>query len=147
VRSDGNDIPQSRAVETVRETLGAGGGVRVGTGILSSSPGRGGGIGVERERRKSVKFVATDERREFLRAGGWSAWLDSGRCILVDLCIGGVSRPYNGQIALPPGGGHSDVSFYALAGAVVLIPHNPFLLFSILFFLYFPCHSFLFIPL
>jgi WD40 repeat protein len=63
VRSDGNDIPQSRAVETVRETLGAGGGVRLGTGILSSSPGRGGGIGVERERRKSVKFVATDERR------------------------------------------------------------------------------------
>lgn len=66
VRSDGNDIPQSRAVETVRETLGSGGGLgsgaRVGTGILSSSPGRG-GIGVERERRKSVKFVATDERR------------------------------------------------------------------------------------
>ncbi|KAK4038985.1 hypothetical protein C8A01DRAFT_37035 [Parachaetomium inaequale] len=67
VRSDGNDIPQSRAVETVRETLGGagayGGGVRVGTGILSSSPGRG-GIGVERERRKSVKFVANaDERR------------------------------------------------------------------------------------
>lgn len=67
VRSDGNDIPQSRAVETVRDTLGTGGvfagGARVGTGILSSSPGRGGGIGGERERRKSVKFVATDERR------------------------------------------------------------------------------------
>jgi hypothetical protein len=66
VRSDGNDIPQSRAVETVRETLaGAGGltsGGRTGTGILSSSPGRG-GIGLERERRKSVKFVATEERR------------------------------------------------------------------------------------
>ncbi|KAK4143967.1 uncharacterized protein C8A04DRAFT_11906 [Dichotomopilus funicola] len=81
VRSDGHDIPQSRAVETVRETLGGtvglgvggasagvGGGLsgaRVGTGILSSSPGRGGilGVGNERERRKSVKFVATDERR------------------------------------------------------------------------------------
>ncbi|KAL2261643.1 hypothetical protein VTK26DRAFT_3712 [Humicola hyalothermophila] len=66
VRSDGNDIPQSRAVETVREALaGAGpyvGGGRVGTGILSSSPGRS-GIGAERERRKSVKFVATEERR------------------------------------------------------------------------------------
>ncbi|KAK4249044.1 hypothetical protein C7999DRAFT_30575 [Corynascus novoguineensis] len=66
VRSDGNDIPQSRAVETVRETLGTtggfGSGVRVGTGILSSSPGRG-GLGAERERRKSVKFVATDDKR------------------------------------------------------------------------------------
>jgi ribosomal protein L37AE/L43A len=63
VRSDGNDIPQSRAVETVREALsGSGASGRTGTGILSSSPGRG-GIGVERERRKSVKFVATDERR------------------------------------------------------------------------------------
>ncbi|KAK4129788.1 hypothetical protein N657DRAFT_640459 [Parathielavia appendiculata] len=63
VRSDGNDIPQSRAVETVRETLaGSGSSARAGTGILSSSPGRG-GIGAERERRKSVKFVATDERR------------------------------------------------------------------------------------
>ncbi|KAL2186694.1 hypothetical protein L209DRAFT_755427 [Thermothelomyces heterothallicus CBS 203.75] len=61
VRSDGNDIPQSRAVETARETLG-GSGMRAGTGILSSSPGRS-GIGAERERRKSVKFVATDERR------------------------------------------------------------------------------------
>ncbi|KAK4154697.1 hypothetical protein C8A00DRAFT_32516 [Chaetomidium leptoderma] len=66
VRSDGNDIPQSRAVETVRETLGGGtgglaSGARVGTGILSSSPGRG-GIGVERERRKSVKFLATEDR-------------------------------------------------------------------------------------
>ncbi|KAK4097450.1 hypothetical protein N658DRAFT_518637 [Parathielavia hyrcaniae] len=63
VRSDGNDIPQSRAVETVRETLAVSGtSAKVGMGILSSSPGRG-GIGAERERRKSVKFVATDERR------------------------------------------------------------------------------------
>ena len=66
VRSDGNDVPQSRAVESVREALaGAGGlgnGGRTGTGILSSSPGRG-GIGGERERRKSVKFVATEDRR------------------------------------------------------------------------------------
>ncbi|KAK4239285.1 hypothetical protein C8A03DRAFT_32623 [Achaetomium macrosporum] len=66
VRSDGNDIPQSRAVGTVRGTLageaGSGSAWRTGTGILSSSPGRG-GIGAERERRKSVKFVSTDERR------------------------------------------------------------------------------------
>jgi hypothetical protein len=66
VRSDGYDIvPQSRAVETVREALAGagtyGGGGRVGTGILSSSPGRG-GVGGERERRKSVKFVGTEER-------------------------------------------------------------------------------------
>lgn len=77
VHGDGNDIPQSRAVETVRESLGAHGkltpmtGLRhvssaihlggdsesrsgSGVGILSSSPGR--GIVVERERRKSVKF-------------------------------------------------------------------------------------------
>ncbi|KAK4135911.1 hypothetical protein BT67DRAFT_400352 [Trichocladium antarcticum] len=67
VRSDGYDIvPHSRAVETVREALAGagagpdGGGGRVGTGILSSSPGR--GIGGERERRKSVKFVGTEER-------------------------------------------------------------------------------------
>lgn len=67
VRSDGNDIPQSRAVETVREALGSHphpiiGSSRdrtgLGTGsILSSSPGRT-GERVERERRKSVKFVA-----------------------------------------------------------------------------------------
>ncbi|KAL2128264.1 hypothetical protein VTI74DRAFT_9436 [Chaetomium olivicolor] len=67
VRSDGNDIPQSRAVETVREALAGagpfGGGGRSGTGILSSSPGRNSGLGGERERRKSVKFVATEERR------------------------------------------------------------------------------------
>ncbi|KAK3897461.1 hypothetical protein C8A05DRAFT_38987 [Staphylotrichum tortipilum] len=79
VRSDGFDVPQSRAVETVRETLGTGttgtgigmfgngGGGRAGMatatiGILSSSPGRGAG-GAERERRKSVKFVAQEDRR------------------------------------------------------------------------------------
>jgi WD repeat-containing protein 24 len=50
VRSDGNDIPQSRAVGVARETLNKGG------GILSSSPGRNTG---ERERRKSVKFAGT----------------------------------------------------------------------------------------
>jgi WD40 repeat protein len=93
VKSDGYDIPQSKAVETVREALGtgtggtsgggmlsgygpfsalAGGGVRVGTGILSSSPGSRAamaaaaaatGLGGDRERRKSVKFAGTDERR------------------------------------------------------------------------------------
>ncbi|KAK1752685.1 WD repeat-containing protein 24 [Echria macrotheca] len=76
VRSDGYDVPQSRAVESVREALGShhhaggSGGGSLGrsamaqtTGILSSSPGRG-GERAERERRKSVKFVATaaDER-------------------------------------------------------------------------------------
>ncbi|KAK0630355.1 hypothetical protein B0T17DRAFT_487466 [Bombardia bombarda] len=69
VRSDGHDVAQSRAVESVREALAVGGGghhgsaqssPRVGTSILSSSPGRG---EVIRERRKSVKFVATEERR------------------------------------------------------------------------------------
>lgn len=84
VHGDGNDIPQSRAVESVRESLGghgklapmglrhaasaihlgrgehssenrpSGGGGGGGIGILSSSPGR--GIATERERRKSVKF-------------------------------------------------------------------------------------------
>lgn len=70
VRSDGNDVPQSRAVETVRETLavatgtfGGGTGKAPGASILSSSPGRAGGITPGGERRKSVKFVATDERR------------------------------------------------------------------------------------
>jgi len=69
VRSDGYDVPQSRAVESVRETLGGQGfsaGSRTGLGtttsILSSSPGRG-GERFERERRKSVKFVATTEER------------------------------------------------------------------------------------
>lgn len=50
VKSDGNDVPQSRAVGVARETLNKGG------GILSSSPGRNTG---ERERRKSVKFAGT----------------------------------------------------------------------------------------
>ncbi|KAK0735191.1 hypothetical protein B0T26DRAFT_691104 [Lasiosphaeria miniovina] len=91
VRRDGDEVAQSRAVESVRETLWAGGshqgagggGTRVGTGILSSmgiggnnpspgaragasilssSPGRG-GERVERERRKSVKFMPTEEKR------------------------------------------------------------------------------------
>ncbi|KAK3693346.1 hypothetical protein B0T22DRAFT_401241 [Podospora appendiculata] len=72
IRTDGGDVvAQSKAVESARETLaggvgiqGYGGGPRgaPGTGILSSSPGRGSGGG-ERERRKSVKFVGTDERR------------------------------------------------------------------------------------
>jgi hypothetical protein len=55
VRSDGNDVPQSRAVGMAREVLGgsgAGSGTATG-GILSSSPR-------ERERRKSVKFAKTD---------------------------------------------------------------------------------------
>jgi WD repeat-containing protein 24 len=50
IRSDSNEVPQSRAVESVREALATGS-----PGSLpSSSPGRN---GVERERRKSVKFV------------------------------------------------------------------------------------------
>jgi len=44
VRSDSNDVPQSRAVESVREALGRG-------GMAQASPAR------ARERRKSVKFV------------------------------------------------------------------------------------------
>ncbi|KAI8654663.1 hypothetical protein NCS57_01213100 [Fusarium keratoplasticum] len=54
VKSDGNDIPQSRAVGMAREALNKGTG-----GILSSSPGRVVATG-ERERRKSVKFAGTD---------------------------------------------------------------------------------------
>ncbi|KAH7313576.1 hypothetical protein B0I35DRAFT_435490 [Stachybotrys elegans] len=50
VRSDGNDIPQSRAVGMAREALNKAPGSG---GILSSSPGR----TVDRERRKSVKFA------------------------------------------------------------------------------------------
>ncbi|KAH8173837.1 WD repeat protein [Sarocladium implicatum] len=63
VRSDGNDVPQSRAVGMAREALNGkgggagstafGGGSGSGGGILSSSPR-------ERERRKSVKFAKTD---------------------------------------------------------------------------------------
>lgn len=81
VHGDGNDVLQSRAVETVRESLGAVGEVRksmstIGLGAggmvsaLSSSPGRSGagvgaGTGAERERRKSVKFAGSvlEERR------------------------------------------------------------------------------------
>ncbi|KAM0197790.1 hypothetical protein ACHAPA_003230 [Fusarium lateritium] len=54
VKSDGNDIPQSRAVGMARDALNKGSG-----GILSSSPGRTVVTG-ERERRKSVKFAGTD---------------------------------------------------------------------------------------
>ena len=77
VRSDGHDVPQSRAVESVREALGithhhVGDGpgsarstARIGmgptAGILSSSPGRSGERS-ERERRKSVKFATAEER-------------------------------------------------------------------------------------
>ncbi|KAI8948555.1 hypothetical protein F4801DRAFT_455932 [Xylaria longipes] len=75
VRGDTLEIPQSRAVESVREVLAGNtheknekhGGL---IGILSSSPGRGSsfagsGGGVERERRKSVKFAGPvdDDRR------------------------------------------------------------------------------------
>lgn len=81
VHGDLNDIPQSKAVESVRENLASGhaspmGGpgraasaVHLGpsserpntstTSILSSSPGRGGGISGDRERRKSVKFAGS----------------------------------------------------------------------------------------
>ena len=52
VRSDGNDIPQSRAVGMAREALSKG---PSSGGILSSSPGR--ATTGERERRKSVKFA------------------------------------------------------------------------------------------
>ncbi|OLN85390.1 putative WD repeat-containing protein C4F8.11 [Colletotrichum chlorophyti] len=54
VRGDSVEVPQSRAVESVRETLASNGPT---TGILSSSPGS---RTVERERRKSVKFVPTE---------------------------------------------------------------------------------------
>jgi WD40 repeat protein len=54
VKSDGHDIPQSRAVGMARDALNKGSG-----GILSSSPGRAVVTG-ERERRKSVKFAGTD---------------------------------------------------------------------------------------
>lgn len=80
VRGDGVEVPQSRAVESVRETLGGesvwsssggvtgsratgsattGTGSGPGVGILSSSPGRSADK-VDRERRKSVKFVSTE---------------------------------------------------------------------------------------
>ncbi|KAI0096672.1 hypothetical protein GGR51DRAFT_542989 [Nemania sp. FL0031] len=69
VRGDTLEIPQSRAVESVREVLAGNGHEKLDKpgglmGILSSSPGRGGsfassGGGVERERRKSVKFAGS----------------------------------------------------------------------------------------
>lgn len=55
VKSDANDVPQSKAVGMAREALNKGSG----GGILSSSPGRSSGTG-DRERRKSVKFARTD---------------------------------------------------------------------------------------
>ncbi|TKW57456.1 putative WD repeat-containing protein C4F8.11 [Colletotrichum tanaceti] len=54
VRGDSVEVPQSRAVESVREALANNTST---TGILSSSPGSRSG---ERERRKSVKFVPTE---------------------------------------------------------------------------------------
>ncbi|KAI0424724.1 hypothetical protein F5Y09DRAFT_130263 [Xylaria sp. FL1042] len=74
VRGDTLEISQSRAVETVREVLASNGHEKSEKpgglmGILSSSPGRGGNFsigngGVERERRKSVKFAGpADDRR------------------------------------------------------------------------------------
>ncbi|KAL2756673.1 hypothetical protein ACRALDRAFT_1031248 [Sodiomyces alcalophilus JCM 7366] len=70
IRGDGFEVPQSRAVESVREALAGNGGggssassYGNGTGhpggILSSSPGRT-AAGGERERRKSVKFAHTE---------------------------------------------------------------------------------------
>ncbi|KAB5578774.1 hypothetical protein GE09DRAFT_560639 [Coniochaeta sp. 2T2.1] len=67
VRGDAHEAVQSRAVESVRETLAAeGSGGKDSVKVLSSSPGRGGSFapektGAERERRKSVKFVASTE--------------------------------------------------------------------------------------
>lgn len=67
VKGDAHEAVQSRAVESVRETLAAEGSSRDPAGkVLSSSPGRGGifapeKTGAERERRKSVKFVASTE--------------------------------------------------------------------------------------
>ncbi|KAL7808015.1 hypothetical protein V8C26DRAFT_414055 [Trichoderma gracile] len=54
IKSDANDVPQSKAVGVAREALNKSGG----GGILSSSPGRATMTG-ERERRKSVKFART----------------------------------------------------------------------------------------
>lgn len=94
VHGDGNDVPQSRAVESVRESLAGGGtgslrhvssAIHLGNSsserfsagrpassvTLSSSPGRAAMAvgGIDRERRKSVKFggstVLSDE------GGGW----------------------------------------------------------------------------
>ncbi|KZL73590.1 WD repeat-containing protein [Colletotrichum tofieldiae] len=54
VRGDSVEVPQSRAVESVREALASS---TPTSGILSSSPGSRSG---ERERRKSVKFMPTE---------------------------------------------------------------------------------------
>jgi WD40 repeat protein len=63
VRGDTNEALPSRAVDGAREMLASGSaGREAAGGILSSSPGSR-GLGGERERRKSVKFVAQDERR------------------------------------------------------------------------------------
>ncbi|OIW23880.1 hypothetical protein CONLIGDRAFT_637121 [Coniochaeta ligniaria NRRL 30616] len=66
VRGDAHEAVQSRAVESVREALATEGSSKDTTKVLSSSPGRGGSFapektGGERERRKSVKFVASTE--------------------------------------------------------------------------------------
>lgn len=71
VRSDGYDVPQSRAVESVRESLASAQSYAPnnsrqstpGASILSSSPGRSGMHHVERERRKSVKWASQEEGR------------------------------------------------------------------------------------
>lgn len=63
VRGDTNEAFPSRAVDGAREILASGAsGRETAGGILSSSPGSR-GIGVERERRKSVKFVAQEDGR------------------------------------------------------------------------------------
>ena len=61
VRSDSVEVGASRAVESVRESL-TGNREVPRASALSSSPGRGSLFG-ERERRKSVKFAGTEERR------------------------------------------------------------------------------------
>jgi len=59
IRGDNNEVGQSRAVDSVRESLA---GDRDTGGVLSSSPRRAGGER-ERERRKSVKFASAEERK------------------------------------------------------------------------------------
>ena len=62
IHGDLHEVAQSRAVASVRETLASSGNSRLpGASVLSSSPGR--STGMERERRKSVKFAGTEERR------------------------------------------------------------------------------------
>ena len=61
VRGDANEAIPSRAVDGVREMLSSTGSGLGREGILSSSPGTR-GERVERERRKSVKFVGQDDR-------------------------------------------------------------------------------------